>query len=208
VKLRALFIGFGLLSLAACGRQDAIPTETQSSAAPIVLNRGSGGEPDTLDPHRNEENSGAEILRDLFEGLTTEDVEARIVPGTAESWTISEDGRVYTFSIRSGARWSNGDPVAAEDFVAGLRRTVAPATASTYAQILYPIENAEAIVNGKLPPTPSTPARWRSGSRRRHPTSWICSVTRRPIPCTAQASPSTVRSSHDPATWSPTAPTD
>jgi oligopeptide transport system substrate-binding protein len=152
VKLRALFIGFGLLSLAACGRQDAIPTETQSSAAPIVLNRGSGGEPDTLDPHRNEENSGAEILRDLFEGLTTEDVEARIVPGTAESWTISEDGRVYTFSIRSGARWSNGDPVAAEDFVAGLRRTVAPATASTYAQILYPIENAEAIVNGKLPP--------------------------------------------------------
>jgi oligopeptide transport system substrate-binding protein len=152
VNLRALFIGFGLLSLAACGRQDATPTETQSSAAPIVLNRGSGGEPDTLDPHRNEENSGAEILRDLFEGLTTETVEAHVVPGTAESWTISEDGRVYTFSIRDDARWSNGEPVVAEDFVAGLRRTVDPATASTYAQILYPIENAEAIVNGKLPP--------------------------------------------------------
>jgi oligopeptide transport system substrate-binding protein len=138
--------------LAACGTQDATSPESQSSAGRVVLNRGNGGEPDTLDPHRNEEKSGAEIVRDLFEGLTTETVDAQIIPGTAASWTISDDGLRYTFALRPDARWSNGDSVVAEDFVAGLRRTVDPATASPYAQILFPIENAEAVVRGALPP--------------------------------------------------------
>ncbi|HSG64324.1 MAG TPA: peptide ABC transporter substrate-binding protein [Gammaproteobacteria bacterium] len=142
-----------LAMLAGCGSDGQIETSRSASSDGIVLNRGNGGEPDTLDPHRNEEDSGAEVLRDLFEGLTTETVDADIVPGTAASWTISDDGLVYTFSLRPEARWSNGDPVVAEDFVAGLRRTVDPATASTYAQILYPIENAEAVVTGRLPPT-------------------------------------------------------
>ena len=142
-----------LVALAGCGPDGGAETGGPASGDGIVLNRGNGGEPDTLDPHRNEENSGSEILRDLFEGLTTETVDAHIVPGTAASWTISDDGLVYTFSLRPEAHWSNGDPVVAEDFVAGLRRTVDPATASTYAQILYPIENAEAVVTGRLPPT-------------------------------------------------------
>jgi oligopeptide transport system substrate-binding protein len=142
-----------LAALVACGPQSTANDGNLASTDGVVLHRGNGGEPDTLDPHRNEENSGAEILRDLFEGLTTETVDAHVVPGTASSWTQSEDGLVYTFSLRPEARWSNGDPVLAEDFVAGLRRTVDPATASTYAQILYPIENAEAIVTGRAPPT-------------------------------------------------------
>jgi len=139
--------------LCACSPGDAPRDSTDSAADGVVLRRGSGGEPDTLDPHRNEETSGADILRDLYEGLTTETVDARIVPGTAASWTISDDGLVYTFSLRADARWSNGDSVIADDFVAGMRRTVDPATASTYAQILYPIENAESITKGMLPPT-------------------------------------------------------
>lgn len=148
-----LIICLFLAPLFACGPRSASDAGALAGEEGVVFHRGNGGEPDTLDPHRNEENSGAEILRDLFEGLTTETVDARIVPGTAESWTISDDGLVYTFSLRADARWSNGDPVVAEDFVAGMRRTVDPATASTYAQILYPIENAEAVVTGKQPPS-------------------------------------------------------
>jgi len=149
---RNLIISVCLAALAACGGQNESAFEDEPDAA-VVLHRGNGGEPDTLDPHRNEESSGAEILRDLFEGLTTETVDARIVPGSAESWVSSDDGLVYTFSLRPEARWSNGDPLLADDFVAGLRRTVDPNTASTYAQILYPIENAQAVVTGRLPPT-------------------------------------------------------
>jgi oligopeptide transport system substrate-binding protein len=151
-RRRSLIISLCLAALAACGSQTESVADGEPGAA-IVFHRGNGGEPDTLDPHRNEENSGAEILRDLFEGLTTETVEARIVPGSAESWISSDDGLVYTFSLRPEARWSNGDPLLADDFVAGMRRTVDPNTASAYAQILYPIENAQAVVTGLMPPT-------------------------------------------------------
>ena len=91
------------------------------------------------------------VLRDLFECLTRLDKNAATVPGAAESWTTSEDGRVYTFKLRPNLRWSNGDAVVAEDFVAGLRRLVDPATASQYAQVIAVILNAPDIVAGKQP---------------------------------------------------------
>jgi oligopeptide transport system substrate-binding protein len=140
-----------ILAIAACGPQHATPMAENASAEGVVFRRGNGGEPDTLDPHRNEESSGAAVIRDLFEGLTTETVEARIAPGTAKSWEITDDRLVYTFRLRSEARWSNGDPVLADDFVAGLRRTVDPITASSYAQILYPILHARSVVQGERP---------------------------------------------------------
>ena len=149
-SLRNLILLITVSCLAACGQQDA--TTAAGDASSIVLNRGNGGEPGTLDPHRNEEDGGGNILRDLYEGLTTDDPAAETIPGTAVSWEISADGLVYTFELREDARWSNGDPVVAEDFVAGIRRTVDPATASTYAQILYPILNAQAIAEGDMPP--------------------------------------------------------
>ena len=92
------------------------------------------------------------VLRDLFEGLTRLDRNAVTVPAAAESWTVSDDGRVYTFKLRPGLRWSNGDPLVADDFVAGLRRLVDPATASQYAQVIDVILNAPDIVAGKKPP--------------------------------------------------------
>ncbi len=116
-----------------------------------VLHRGNGAEVQTLDPHRSEGVPSANILRDLYEGLTLEAPDGRIVPGTASSWEISEDGRRYTFHIRPEARWSNGDPVTAQDFVYGLRRSVAPETGSKYSQILAPILNAEAVISGRKP---------------------------------------------------------
>ncbi|MGD8379896.1 MAG: peptide ABC transporter substrate-binding protein, partial [Gammaproteobacteria bacterium] len=109
-----------------------------------------GLEPETLDPQKSRGDAAGNILRDLYEGLVTESPTGKLVPGTADRWTVSDDGRTYTFHIRDNARWSNGDPVTAGDFVAGLRRTVDPATGSYYAQGLSPIVNAVEISAGKL----------------------------------------------------------
>ena len=121
-------------------------------AAEQELHRDNGDEPQTLDPHLAEGLPAAHILRDLFEGLTSEAPNGRIIPGAAIRWNISRDGKTYTFYLRRDALWSNGDPVTAEDFVYGLRRSANPATASAYAQVLLPIENAAEVLAGDLPP--------------------------------------------------------
>ncbi len=118
-----------------------------------ALQRDNGQEPQTLDPHLAEGLPAAHILRDLFEGLTAESPEGRIIPGAAIRWNISRDGKTYTFYLRRDALWSNGDPVTAEDFVYGLRRSADPATASKYAAVLLPIENAAEVLAGDLPPS-------------------------------------------------------
>ncbi len=117
-----------------------------------VLRRDNGGEPATLDPHLAEGVPSAHILRDLFEGLTSESPQGRVIPGAAIRWNISRDGKTYTFYLRREARWSNGDPVTAEDFVYGLRRSASPATAANFAQVLLPIANAAEVLSGALPP--------------------------------------------------------
>ena len=115
------------------------------------LHRDNGDEPQTLDPHKAEGMASAHILRDLFEGLTAESPEGRIIPGAAIRWNISRDGKTYTFYLRRDALWSNGDPVTAEDFVYGLRRSANPETASNFAQALLPIENAAEVLSGEVP---------------------------------------------------------
>jgi len=117
------------------------------------LHRDNGQEPQTLDPHLAEGLPAAHILRDLFEGLTAESPDGRIIPGAAMRWNISRDGKTYTFYLRRDALWSNGDPVTAGDFVYGLRRSADPLTASKYAQVLLPIQNAQEVLSGDLPPS-------------------------------------------------------
>jgi oligopeptide transport system substrate-binding protein len=121
-------------------------------AAEQVLHRDNADEPQTLDPHLAEGVPAGNILRDLFEGLTAESPEGRIVPGVAIRWNISRDGRTYTFYLRRDARWSNGDPLRAEDFVYSFRRSADPATASNSANMLLPIENAGAVLSGMQSP--------------------------------------------------------
>lgn len=116
-----------------------------------VLQRDNGEEPQTLDPHLAEGVPASHILRDLFEGLTAESPEGRVIPGAAIRWNISRDGKTYTFYLRRNARWSNGDPVTAQDFVYGLQRSANPVTASNYAQVLLPIKNAAEVFSGDLP---------------------------------------------------------
>lgn len=123
---------------------------TAAPAAAVTLHRGNQSEPDTLDPHKATGSWESNILGDLFLGLTTEDAGARPVPGAAASWTVSDDGRTWTFKMREGAVWSDGEPVTARDFVFSLRRQLDPATASQYASMLYDIVNAEAVNAGTM----------------------------------------------------------
>ncbi|MFP5306044.1 MAG: ABC transporter substrate-binding protein, partial [Gammaproteobacteria bacterium] len=100
-------------------------------AAPAdTLRIGNGPEPETLDPHRAEGVSAGNIVRDLYEGLTAIAADGSAVPAAARSWSVSADGRTYRFELRDDLCWSNGEAVSAEDFAAGLRRSVTPATGS------------------------------------------------------------------------------
>ncbi len=148
--------------LAACGGDAAAPSAShgviggasgQERAPRQVLRKGNGAEPESLDPHRTESVAAANIERDLFEGLVLETEDGELVPGAARSWESSADGLTHVFHMQPGARWSNGDPLTARDFEYSLRRSCDPATLNSYSSILFPILNAEAVVNGRLPPT-------------------------------------------------------
>ena len=116
-----------------------------AALAQVVFHRGNDGDPETLDAHKTSTVAEAHLLRDLSEGLVIHHINGEVIPGVAESWTMSEDGKSYTFKLRANARWSNGDPVKAGDFVYSLKRIINPATGAKYANILYPILNAEKI---------------------------------------------------------------
>ncbi|OCC04122.1 ABC transporter substrate-binding protein [Labrys sp. WJW] len=120
-----------------------------SASAETVLNKGLGGEPQSLDPIHTTTNIEQFIIDDLYEGLTAYDGAGKVGPAVAESWTVSPDGLVYTFKLRPSAKWSNGDPVTAEDFVYSFRRNLDPKEAGEYASLSYPIKNAQAINTGK-----------------------------------------------------------
>ena len=146
---RIVFATVLFLTIAACSRS---PVINPGSPPATVLVRGAGNEPDSLDPQKARSVEGQAILRDLCEGLTVLDKSAGVAPGVATDWTVSADGKTYTFNLRPQARWSNGDRVVAADFVAALRRLVDPASASPYAQVIDAVANAGEIVAGKKPP--------------------------------------------------------
>ena len=120
--------------------------------AETVLNRGNGAEPESLDPAYAGSAAEANILGDMMVGLTTLDAAARPIPGMAERWETSPDGLIWTFHLRQ-ARWSDGTPVTAENFVSAWRRLLDPKTASRAAQTLWVVKNARAISGGTMPVT-------------------------------------------------------
>lgn len=139
-KMAALFAIFAAFSLASCH-----PGARRADL--VILN---GSEPETLDPALITGQPDGRIAEALFEGLTAFDPTATPQPGVAEKWEISPDGRVYTFHLRHNARWSNGDPVTARDFVDSWQRTLSPETASEYAYQLYYVKNGRLFNEGKL----------------------------------------------------------
>lgn len=108
-----------------------------------------GAEPQTLDPALVSGQLEGRLCAALYEGLARKDARGRPIPGAAEKWSVSSDGRTYTFTLRENARWSNGDPVMAEDFCYSWLRALAPSTASPYAEILFFIAGAEDYHSGR-----------------------------------------------------------
>lgn len=147
-SLRKIF-GFCLaviLLLAGCGPRE---TAVRSGNRDQVLHRGLGSEVGDLDPHLATNIAEMDLISALFEGLVAEDpVDLHPVPGVAESWEISSNRLVYTFRLRADARWSDGRPVTAQDFVASWRRLLTPSLGAANASLLYVIQGAEAFHKG------------------------------------------------------------
>jgi oligopeptide transport system substrate-binding protein len=127
----------------------ALALLASSASAQVVFNRGYDADPETLDPHKTSTVSEASLIRDLFDNLVIHDARGQVAAGVAERWSISPDGRTYTFNLRGNAKWSNGDAVRAQDFEYSLKRIMDPKTGAKYANILYPILNAEAFNKGQ-----------------------------------------------------------
>src|SRR5262249_52035424 len=119
--------------------------------AATVLNRGNGSEPKSLDPAFVNTVAESNILGDVLMGLTTLDAAGRPIPGAAERWEVSKDGKVWTFHIRKH-QWSDSKPVTAEDFVFAWQRLLNPKMAAPYAYNLWVVKNARAISEGRLGP--------------------------------------------------------
>jgi len=137
-----------LLSFPACSKRQ---TRVEAGDREQILHRANGAEPEDLDPHIIAGVGEHNILRALLEGLVAEDpIDLHPVPGVAESWDISPDGKVYTFHLRKEARWSTGDPVIASDFVRSYQRGLSPLMVNQYAYMLFVVKNAEAFNKGEL----------------------------------------------------------
>ncbi len=151
-RLTARFFSILILFLSACS-EDKRPRDTLPSAdTEKILRIGNTAEPKTLDPGLSTLVAEAVIIQSLFQGLTDMRPDGQIIPGQAESWVISDDGLIYTFRLRDGLTWSDGVPMTADDFVYSLRRVLNPSVGAEFAPFYYPIENAEAVHKGELPP--------------------------------------------------------
>ena len=135
--------------LAACG--DSKPLRPPCPAGKLCLQLGNGAEPVTLDPHKSTGTWEDRILSDVDMGLTQDAPDGHPIPGMAESWETSPDGLVWTFHLRD-AKWSDGEPLTADDFVFSLRRILSPQLASEYSYLLYFIKNAALVNANKAAP--------------------------------------------------------
>lgn len=155
LTLSCISLGLMTTGLMTSNSYAANVPEGTTLATKQILTLQIGDNPATLDPSLLSENVGSQIVNNLFMGLTTYDENGKLVPGVAESWTHSPDNKVWTFKLRANAKWSDGSPLTAHDFVASWQRLVNPKTASEYSFYLQDlgVQNATAIVEGKAPAT-------------------------------------------------------
>ena len=139
--------GFSALSFAA-----DVPAGTELAKEQVLV-RHIKDEPASLDPAKAVGLPEIEVIRDLFEGLVNQDSKGNIIPGVATKWQ-SNDNRIWIFTLRSDAKWSDGTPVTAQDFVYSWQRLVDPKTTSPFAWFaaLAGITNAQSIIDGKVSP--------------------------------------------------------
>jgi oligopeptide transport system substrate-binding protein len=142
-SLRGAFLLLAfILAVTGCGQRETPVAEGIRTRTLLV---GNAAEPADLDPHLASILSDQIIVNTLFEGLTILDEKTtNPLPAVAESWSVSADGLVWTFRLRAGLKWSNGDPLTADDFVQAWRRVLDPAFAGDNAWYLFALKNAEA----------------------------------------------------------------
>jgi oligopeptide transport system substrate-binding protein len=148
ISKTGLVLGMAVLAVVGCARKGPAVEEGLKSQTLLI---GNGAEPEDLDPQIVTAYTDQNILIALFEGLTAVDEQtSQAVPAAAQSWEVSKDGLVWTFHLRDGLRWSNGERLTADDFVQSWVRILSPAFAAEYANLLYPIKNAEAFNQGLM----------------------------------------------------------
>ncbi|MFZ5610492.1 MAG: peptide ABC transporter substrate-binding protein [Pseudomonadota bacterium] len=152
-----LFMGAFLMAgaLAGCDRapRQAAEEGPSEAAAPArkIITIANGAEPSSLDPQRTNLVADRRVVGSLFAGLVEVDGAGNLIPGIAQSWDVSEDGKVYVFTLRQ-ARWSDGAPITAQDFVFSFRRLLAPATQSPFAAYYFVLRNGKAVHDGTMLP--------------------------------------------------------
>ncbi|MEW9823743.1 MAG: ABC transporter substrate-binding protein [Candidatus Symbiodolus clandestinus] len=147
-------VGFWVVLLAAPAMAAQLPTAvTLAATQHLIINN--GAEVQSLDPHKSAGMSEANVIRDCLEGLVNFGIDGQVVPGVAQRWQASADYRQWTFYLRANAKWSNGDPVTAGDFVYSWQRLANPTTKSPNASYLTDMRllNSEAVIQGQQPPS-------------------------------------------------------
>jgi oligopeptide transport system substrate-binding protein len=143
----ALFLSvLAIFTLAACSAD----SNKVAPAGQGVFRLNLGTEPPTLDPAKMDDLTSMSVMTALCKGLTQFDAEMRPAPAIAERWERSSDGKHYVFHLRRDARWSDGKPVTAHDFVYAWKRVLSPETAAPYAFFLYELKNGKAYYDGKI----------------------------------------------------------
>ncbi|MFQ1701522.1 peptide ABC transporter substrate-binding protein [Loktanella agnita] len=143
-----------LIAASGAAFADTHPVTGETLASDQTFTYRVGDESPSYDPGLVEDVDGAGVVRDLFEGLMNQDADGNLVPGVATGYEASDDGLVYTFTLRDNAKWSNGDPVTAGDFEYAWKRAATPALGSPYAWYieLMSIENASEVIAGDVAP--------------------------------------------------------
>ena len=142
-----LFFALGILLTGCKPKETAVERGNREQ----ILEVGNLSEPTDLDPHVITSTQDFNIVFTLLEGLTTPDAkDLHPTPGAAQKWDVSSDGTVYTFHLRPNAKWSDGYPVTAHDFLYAYRRILTPALGSEYSYMLFVVRNAEAFNAGKI----------------------------------------------------------
>lgn len=143
-----LFAALVLLAPSACQKR-ATPVAEGNRTQTLLI--GNLSEPNDLDPAYPDSQQTANIVEALMEGLCQYDAQTSLpVPAVAERWEVSADNLTWTFHLRPTAKWSNGDPVTARDFVYAFQRNLSPALAAEYATMLFALKNGRAFYEGDI----------------------------------------------------------
>lgn len=141
-----------LVTFTGCNQGQGTNSEIEpddAAAVEQVITYNLGTNPDSIDPALCDENIGSQVISNAFEGLVRLDDKGNPIPAVAESWEVSDDQLEYTFYIREDAKWSDGKPLTANDFVYSWRRVVNPETAAEFSYFFYNVKNAEDIIDGE-----------------------------------------------------------